>query len=182
MDWAWKIAGPPTPYKINVNNCKLIDLVIRIELTRATLTPRFWYFLRKSIINFRMILYLVAYFLRLTVSLICRLQAASNIHVPIYPYLISEGCRNCSTLWQAYSNETVTLRKHVTKYKNMRKWMVEYLKKFENRGIKIVRVYSILITKCINLQLFTLLFCTVSGVRSDVHIFKLSATCLVALK
>ena len=33
--------------------------------------------------------------------------------------------------------ETVTLRKNVTRYKNMRKWMVECLRKFENRGIKI---------------------------------------------
>ena len=42
------------------------------------------------------------------------------------------------------SNKTVTLRKHVTKYKNMRKWMVEFLRKFENRGIKIARVNSII--------------------------------------
>ena len=38
MDLAWKIAfdhnEPPAPYKINVNNCKFIDLVIRIELSR----------------------------------------------------------------------------------------------------------------------------------------------------
>ena len=29
---------------------------------------------------------------------VCRLQAVSKIHVPIHPYLISEGRRNCSTL------------------------------------------------------------------------------------
>ena len=46
--------------------------------------------------------------------------------------------------------------KHVTKYKNMRKWIVEFLKKFENRGIKITQVNSILITKFINLLLLTL--------------------------
>ena len=34
--------------------------------------------------------------------------------------------------------------------------MVEFLRKFENRGIKIAQVNSILITKSINLQLFTL--------------------------
>ena len=38
------------------------------------------------------------------------------------------------------SNETVTLRKYVKKYKHMRKWMVEFLRKFENRGIKIYLV------------------------------------------
>ena len=45
-----------------------------------------------------------------------------------------------------------------TKYKNMRKWMVEFLRKFENRSIKIARVNSILITKSMDLQLFTFLF------------------------
>ena len=49
-----------------------------------------------------------------------------------------------------HSNETVTLRKHVTKSKNMRKWMVEFLKKFENRDIKISQVNSIRMTKAIN--------------------------------
>ena len=35
--------------------------------------------------------------------------------------------------------------------------MVEFLKKIENRGIKIARVNSILIKKSIDLQLFTLI-------------------------
>ena len=39
-----------------------------------------------------------------------------------------------------HSNETTTLRKHVSKYKNMRKWMEEFPRKFENRGTKIDRV------------------------------------------
>ena len=56
-----------------------------------------------------------------------------------------------------HSNETATLRKHATKYRSMRKWMLEFLQKIENRGIKISRVNSILITKSINLLLFT--FC-----------------------
>ena len=33
--------------------------------------------------------------------------------------------------------------------------MIEFLRKFEDRGIKIARVILILITKYINLQLFT---------------------------
>ena len=40
----------------------------------------------------------------------------------------------------------------------MRKLMTEYLRKFENRGIKIARVNSILITESINLQFFTLIW------------------------
>ena len=35
--------------------------------------------------------------------------------------------------------------------------MIEFLRKFENRSIKIARVNSILITKSINLQLLTLI-------------------------
>ena len=35
--------------------------------------------------------------------------------------------------------------------------MIEFLRKFENRGIKINRVNSILITKSINLLFFTLI-------------------------
>ena len=35
--------------------------------------------------------------------------------------------------------------------------MIEFPRKFEKRGIKIDRVNSILITKSINLQLFTLI-------------------------
>ena len=62
--------------------------------------------------------------------------------------------------------DTVTLRKYVSRYKNMRKFMIEFLRKFENRSIKIVRVNSILITKPINLQLFTLVLYGL-GVRCD---------------
>ena len=39
--------------------------------------------------------FLVIYFVRVTVLLLFRLQAVSKIFVPIYPYLISEGRRNC---------------------------------------------------------------------------------------
>ena len=54
----------------------------------------------------------------------------------------------------------MALGKNVTKYKNMQKWLVEILKKIENRCIKIARVNSILITTSINLQLLTLiLYC-----------------------
>ena len=50
-----------------------------------------------------------------------------------------------------HSNETVTRRKHVANYQNMRKWMVEFLSKHESRGNKIALVYSIRITKSIYL-------------------------------
>ena len=50
-----------------------------------------------------------------------------------------------------HNNETATVKKHVTKYKHMRKFMLVFLGKLENRGIKIARVNSIRITKSINL-------------------------------
>ena len=71
--------------------------------------------------------------------------------VPIYPYLISEGdeiVRACDR----HNNETVTLTKHVTKYKYMRKWMVKFLGKSHSRVIKIAQVNSILMNKSINLH------------------------------
>ena len=119
-------------HTIKVNNSKLIDLVIRIALTRVILMLWFSNFQRKSIINFRMFLYLETYFLRVTVSLLCRLQAVLLIHVQIYPYQISKGRRIVRPCDQ-HSNETVTLRKRVTKYKNMRNGWSNFFKKIENR-------------------------------------------------
>ena len=153
----------PTPYKIKINIRKCLNFVIRIALTRAILMSRFSNFLRNSIIHFRMFLNFETCFLGVTVSLLSRLQAVSKIHVQIYPYLISDGKRNFSRPCGRHVNETVTGRKHVTKIKNMRKWMVEFVRKFENRGIKIVPYNSILITKSINLQLFSLIWDGVGG-------------------
>ena len=62
--------------------------------------------------------------------------------VPIYPYLISEGDEIVRAYGQ-HCDETVTLTKHVTKYKYMRKWMAEFLSKSPSRVIKIFRVNSI---------------------------------------
>ena len=44
-----------------------------------------------------------------------------------------------------HSNTAATLWKHVTKYKHMRKWMIEFLRKSESRGDKITPVNSIYI-------------------------------------
>ena len=45
--------------------------------------PGFSHFLGNGIINFRMFECLVTCFLRVTLSLLCRLQAVSKLHVPI---------------------------------------------------------------------------------------------------
>ena len=55
--------------------------------------------------------------------------------------------------------------------KKMRKWMIEFLRKFENRGTKIARVKSILITKFINLPLFSLILYGVWGPLRSKAIF-----------
>ena len=60
-----------------------------------------------------------------------------------------------------HSNETVTLRKLVSKHKQMRKFMLVFLGKFENRGIKIVRVNLIRITK---INQFTLILLVLGSV------------------
>ena len=52
--------------------------------------------------------------------------------------------------------------------------MVKFLRKFENRGIKIGRVNSILITNSINLQLFTLILYGVGGPSWCWHLYKLT--------
>ena len=100
----------------------------------------------------------------------CIKDTSSNLSLNNY----SEGdeiVRPCDR----HSNETAIFRKHVTKYKNIQKWMVEFLGKFENRGVKIARITFILINKSINILLFTFIFYCV-GVRCDVDIFTLTAS------
>ena len=134
------------------NKSKLIDLVKRIELTRAILMPRFSNFLRNSTLHFGMFLYLVTCYLRGTVSLLWRLQAVPKIHVPIYPSLIREGKRNCSTLWPAQQRSRDSQE---TCYQILihAKMDSRISASFENRGFKITRVNSIHIAKSINITL-----------------------------
>ena len=54
----------------------------------------------------------------------------------------------------------------------MQKWMVEFLRRFENSGIKIAGVNSILITKSNDLLLLTLSL-SVLVVRCDVDLLHL---------
>ena len=110
------------------NESKLNGLVTRIELT-SDFNDSILYFQRNFTINFRVFLCLVTCFLGVTGSLLCRFQLYQRKNVLIYYYFIGEEQRNCSTLCR-HSNETMTLRK----------WMVEFLRVFENRGIKIAPV------------------------------------------
>ena len=53
-------------------------------------------------------------------------------------------------MFERVTGEPVTLKRHVPKYKNMRKWMDKFLRKSESLGDKVARVNSIRITKSIN--------------------------------
>ena len=75
-----------------------------------------------------------------------------------------------------HSIETVTLRKHVKKYKNMGKWMVEFLRKFENHANKSGRNNSIFITQIYQFTIILFDFVRCWGVRGDVDICKLTAS------
>ena len=88
----------PTPWKLKVNDYKLIYLVIRIQLTRLILVPRFTIFFEKIRSSIFACFYIWKH---VSWESWFRLQAVSKIHLPIYPYLISEGKRNCSTQWPA---------------------------------------------------------------------------------
>ena len=87
----------PRSYKINVN--LRICWSDRVNSSNFnTMTLKF-----SNIFDhkFSHVFILVTCLLRVAVSLLGWFQAASKIHVPIYPYLISEGRRNCSTLYPA---------------------------------------------------------------------------------
>ena len=60
------------------------------------MTQIFWDI--KTIHSYMFLYLITACFIRITVSLLCRLQAESKKQVPINPGLISEGRRNCSIL------------------------------------------------------------------------------------
>ena len=87
------------------------------------------------------------------------MQSILSVLIPISLVMGDEIVRPCDR----HSVETVTLRKHVTKDKIMRKWMVGFHRKFKNHAIKIGPDNLILIIKSINLQLFTLILYSVGG-------------------
>ena len=49
------------------------------------------------------------------------------------------------SLYNRHNKKSMNLKKYDSKYKNMQKWMIEFPRKFENRGTKITLVNSILI-------------------------------------
>ena len=80
----------------------------------------------------------------------------SNNFVSLH-YLLDGDKLEHDTVSNRHSNETVTVRKHVTKHSNMRKLIVLFPRKCENSGIKIARLNLNLITNSINY--FNFLLC-----------------------
>ena len=72
--------------------------------------------------------------------------------------------------YDSHNNKTVNLRKHVTKSKPVRKWMVEFFKRSESRCDKIALVNTIRITKSIKFVYIRCWGCC------DVDIFKLATS------
>ena len=105
---------------------------MRIELTRAILMPWYSNFLRNSTMHFHMFLYLETHFLRVTVLLLCWLQAVVKIHVPIYPYLISQEMKlfdlvTATATKPGNCNSQEICYQFYTKYKHMQKRIVKSL-------------------------------------------------------
>ena len=69
-----------------------------------------------------------------------------KIFTSFYPFLISEAGRNILRFWPSQRRNRNPC-KYIEEYQQMWKWMVEFLKNFHDRGIKIARVNSILIAK-----------------------------------
>ena len=103
--WTMHGKSPELNHSGLQHRSKLKYLVMRIELTQSILMPWLLNFRTNSAILFRMFFNSVTCFLRVTVSLLSRLQAVSKIHVPIYLSLSnnSEGRRNFSILWPAHA-------------------------------------------------------------------------------
>ena len=77
--------------------------------------------------------------------------------------------------YDRHRNRTATLRKHVTKYKYMQKWMGKFFRISQNRGIKIAWVNSIHMTEYIYLAQY--LMCRSSRWRYQEDSFYDEATC-----
>ena len=66
------------------------------------------------------------------------------MHVPMYPYLIIVKGDEILLACNQHSNEDVTHRKHVIKYKNVRKFMVEFLMKLSVVAVKLLEITQFL--------------------------------------
>ena len=110
---------PPAPYKIKVNNWKLIDLVIRIELTWVILMPRFSNFLRNLAIHFLHV-FIFGNMFPESCIFVAVLVTRSNSFVSLHKLHMDKLEYVSDTACYWHSNERVTLMKHVTKYENTR--------------------------------------------------------------
>ena len=91
--------------------------------------------------------------------------------IPILLVKEDEIVRSCDR----HSIETVTLTKHISKYKNCENGWSNFSENLRIMQLKVVEITRFLSQKSVDLQLFTFILHGV-GVRCDVGIFKLTAS------
>ena len=155
------------------NQRKLIDLVMRIELTREILSSRISDFLRNSTIDFCMFSHFVTCFLRVTVSLLCWSHAVSKIHIPIYPILIVIGTK----LLELVTGTTTKPRLSGNMLPNIKRCKDLLANFSENLRVVVIKLFELTQIASPNPSIyFSFARCWGKvGVRCDVCIFKLTA-------
>ena len=103
------------------NWSKLIDLVMQLEQLNATIF-KFSQKFDHSFSHVFIFIYLVTCFQIVTVSLLCRLQGKAISSPCTNRGINNIGTYIFNTACNRHSNETMTLRKHVTKYININTW------------------------------------------------------------
>ena len=148
----------PTPYQIKGNKFKFMDLEIRIELTRVILLPGFSVFFRNSTIHFSMFLYLETCFWESRFRGCAGYKLNLRYMFQFIPIKLWKGDEivllvigTATKPWLS-GNMLLNIKTCVMHGRISHKIWESW--------IKIARVNSILITKSINLQLFTfILYC-----------------------
>ena len=115
----------------------LLQLVMRIEITREILSPWLSDFLKNSSIHFlRFFIFGNKFPESHGFVAICRSPAVSKMHVQMYP-LIIEGWRNCMSLWPS-KQKTVDFRKHLPNIKTFENGYSNFLENMRVVPIKLL--------------------------------------------
>ena len=155
--YKWIVQGKSPSIKTDPNTVqnysKFTHLVMRIDLTRTILSPQLSDFMKNSAIYFSHVFIFSTMFPKsLGFVAMPGTSCIKDTCSTLYISNISKERRNCPSLWLVRQrNRDSHAWKHVTKYKNMRKSMVEFPRKCNSSGDKIAPVNSIRITESVNL-------------------------------
>ena len=121
----------------------------------------FWNFLKKLIIHFRMFLYLETFFLRVAVSLLCRLQEVPSYMFQFIPIKLVKGDEIVRPFdWTA--SKPWLSGNLLQNLKTCENWG-EFSENLRIVQLKLVGITRFLSPKSTNLQLFTLILYCVGG-------------------